>query len=86
MRSPERISHVERLREPGGFFVRDGARFRIVAGEPIFPDLRQPKEQEVARLTRAWSKQVEDIVRQFPEQWPWFHDRWKTSATQDEPR
>jgi Kdo2-lipid IVA lauroyltransferase/acyltransferase len=33
---------------------------------------------DAARDTQALQKQVEAVVRQYPEQWLWIHRRWKT--------
>ncbi len=32
----------------------------------------------VAGLTQKLTRLIEEQVRRFPEQWFWFHDRWKT--------
>jgi KDO2-lipid IV(A) lauroyltransferase len=59
------------LRTPRGLEVR-------VLAE-LVADRSRPREEEVARLTREWNAALEAIIRQHPEQWPWFHDRWKTT-------
>jgi KDO2-lipid IV(A) lauroyltransferase len=63
-----------------GFLLRnaDGS-LRIEVAEPIRPDRRAPRAEEVERLTRAWSAAVESAVRAAPEQWVWFHERWRTT-------
>jgi len=48
-----------------------------------FPVIR-PREgatraDEVERLTRAWSEQVEQSIRAHPADWMWFHQRWRTT-------
>ena len=30
------------------------------------------------QMTEAWSVIVEKYIRQFPDQWVWMHNRWKT--------
>lgn len=48
----------------------------------ILPPVEVPRtgdrEEDVVRITEACTKIIEDQVRQAPEQWFWFHDRWKT--------
>jgi KDO2-lipid IV(A) lauroyltransferase len=63
-----------------GVLLRTGVdRFRLQLNPPMFPDRSRPKHEEVLRLTREWSRQMEEIIRAHPEQWPWFHNRWKTT-------
>lgn len=75
---PARLAYAANVPIWGGFFVREGEGFRIVPMEPIRPDVTRPKDAEVLRMTKAWSAQFEAIIRRYPEQWPWYHDRWKT--------
>jgi KDO2-lipid IV(A) lauroyltransferase len=62
------------------FFLRksDGT-FHVQGNPPIEVDATMPRDEQVAALTRAWSRQVEDVIRRYPEQWPWIHNRWKTT-------
>lgn len=63
-----------------GYMIDDeDGKHTVVFNEPVFPDPTQPKAAEIERLTRAWSRQLEDAIRANPEQWLWFHDRWKTT-------
>ena len=58
--------------------VHDGGRYRAFIEEPIMPMKDTLKEEAVRTLTESWSRVVENYVRQYPEQWVWMHDRWKT--------
>ena len=33
-------------------------------------------KQDVLENTQALIYRMEEIIRQYPEQWMWFHDRW----------
>lgn len=35
-------------------------------------------EEDVRRLTASFMSSIENVVRQYPEQWLWIHKRWKT--------
>lgn len=61
-------------------------RFKIVVHDPIYPDRSRPKGEELARITREWSRLVEEFILSYPEQWAWFHDRWKTTPERLEAR
>lgn len=34
-------------------------------------------EEKVARLTQHYNAVIEEVVRAYPEQWFWMHDRWR---------
>jgi KDO2-lipid IV(A) lauroyltransferase len=52
---------------------------------PLFPDPAADRKTEVERLTRAYLAYLEEAIREHPEQYFWFHKRWKTQppAPQD---
>ena len=63
------------------FIFRDPARkFHHVLrfGPPIGMDPGAPREEEVARVTRRCNEELEKVIREAPDQWMWFHRRWKT--------
>lgn len=39
-------------------------------------------EADLRVNTQRFTKAVEDIVREYPDQWFWFHQRWKTKQYQ----
>ncbi len=59
--------------------LRRGDGYVAHVNDPIFPDPTRPREEEVLRLTLEWSRQIQELIRRHPEQWPWFHNRWKTT-------
>lgn len=61
------------------FVIRVGARFRIVSYP--FDLVRTGNRREELHLnTQRWSTVLEDLIRENPDQWPWNHRRWKTTA------
>lgn len=60
------------------FMIRSGKRkYRLIIGEPVhWKDNGKPFEEQVAELTSIHQKIVEDIIRTYPDQWFWVHDRW----------
>lgn len=60
---------------------RDSAdgRYRARFYPPIYPDTKADRKSEVERLTRAHVAILEEAIREAPEQYFWFHNRWKTA-------
>ena len=65
-----------------GYIVRVGEkadRYLFCQTEPLRPeDYAGPHEEAIAKVAAYYTKSVEDIVRRYPEQWFWMHNRWKT--------
>lgn len=40
-------------------------------------------EDDVVRLTQYCNTLIEEKIRQYPEQWLWFHQRWKSKPSGD---
>ncbi len=61
------------------FLVRQpGGRYKIILGEIIRPRVEGSRDEAVKRYTAQWMAEFEKIIRQYPEQWAWMHNRWKT--------
>ena len=60
------------------YTVRIGRRrHRLVVEGPIEFD-RTDKRKALLEGTRAWTALLEEAIRRHPEQWVWFHRRWRT--------
>ena len=44
------------------------------------------QKEDIFRLTRRCTSIIEEKIRQYPEQWFWFHNRWKTRPPGQEKR
>jgi KDO2-lipid IV(A) lauroyltransferase len=60
------------------FMIHEGLGYRLYVEEPIWPSRESGREEAIKMMTEAWSQMVEHYVRQFPNQWVWMHNRWKT--------
>lgn len=58
---------------------REGAINHCVISDPFYPDDFRDKPDPVRAITQAITDLLEEFIRQHPEQWFWFHDRWKTA-------
>ena len=52
----------------------------IVKG-PLTVELSGNFEKDTINLTQKATAMLEEHIRQYPEQWVWFHERWKTKKT-----
>jgi len=59
------------------FCIYEGGRYRLKIFDPIFPPERR-SEESIYEITVKWQAAVEEAVRRWPDQWAWFHKRWKT--------
>jgi len=55
----------------------DGRHYELFIGEPIWPDSSEDKRAEIIRLTEAMTRSMEDVIRRYPDQYLWMHNRWK---------
>lgn len=59
-------------------------KYRLVAGELIpWKDTGQPLAEQIAELTQIHQNALEKLIREYPDQWLWMHNRWKGSGSPD---
>jgi KDO2-lipid IV(A) lauroyltransferase len=51
--------------------------FEGIVSDPLWPLEGQSELAEIRRLTEAMNRDMETIIRKYPEQYFWMHDRWK---------
>lgn len=55
----------------------DGRHMVTVMSEIEKPPAHLPEEERIRLLTAECSAAVERLIRLYPQQWVWFHDRWR---------
>lgn len=61
------------------FIIRkNDGRHRITVEPPLEMIVTGDKEQDILVNTRRYTEIIERYVREYPEQWMWFHNRWRT--------
>ena len=71
-----------RMGAPMIFFccVRDGkGSYRIHINGDYRAEPTGDMEADVIRVMTEVNRQLEEMIRLYPEQWLWFHDRWRSS-------
>ena len=63
----------------------NGEGYRTIAYKPIFPP-RERSEGNLIRFTALCQQAIERIVAEYPEQWAWFHPRYRTRPCDVEPK
>ena len=60
------------------FMIKIGHRkYRSIVGEPVeWTDNGKPMQEQVIELSRIHQGLVEEMIRKYPDQWFWMHNRW----------
>jgi KDO2-lipid IV(A) lauroyltransferase len=66
-----------------GYMVRlaDG-KYRLVIGEEVPVVQTGDRDADIAINTQNFTRIIENMIRQYPDQWLWVHQRWKTKPWQ----
>ncbi|GAB4542437.1 MAG: lipid A biosynthesis lauroyl acyltransferase [Thermodesulfovibrionia bacterium] len=57
---------------------RGDKHYEGFVSEPIYPEYNSDKRDEILRLTTEMNRMMEDVIKRYPEQYLWMHNRWKT--------
>ena len=63
-----------------GFAIRqESGKSKLVFFEPVeyVADEKESKEERLIAITQKYNDVFENIVKEYPEQWFWMHNRWK---------
>ena len=55
-------------------------KYKMILGDIIRPKIKTTKDEAVLEYTKAWSESLENVIRKYPDQWVWMHNRWKTEV------
>lgn len=66
------------------FMVRTGPhKYRLIIHPPVeWTDNGKPQEEQAKELTRLHQKIIENIIREYPDQWFWVHNRWNLKKSE----
>ncbi len=54
-------------------------KFKLIIKEPIEyrADEIENKDEKIKTITQKYNDVLEDVIREYPTQWFWMHNRWK---------
>jgi len=67
---------------PGYMARRPDGRYRFVIGPEMEVIDTGDRNADIVANTRRFTAEIEKTVRQYPDQWFWVHQRWKTRPCQ----
>ena len=53
-------------------------RYKVIVCPEVKTDPGADPDAEIYRVTLECTKALEGIIRTYPDQWPWQHNRWRT--------
>ncbi len=53
-------------------------KYEGFVSDPIWPGEYSSEKAEIFRITEEMTRKMETIIRKYPEQYLWIHNRWKT--------
>jgi len=54
------------------FLARIGqGKYELIVNDPV------EETGDIVKMTQAYNDEMEDIIRKYPSQWFWMHNRWK---------
>jgi KDO2-lipid IV(A) lauroyltransferase len=56
---------------------KENYQYEIITKEIIYDDLIETNDNNIIELTNRMQKHLEDVIRIYPDQWLWFHKRFK---------
>lgn len=63
---------------------KEGGKYDGFVCDPIWPGEYESEKAEIFRITTEMTRNMESIIRKYPEQYLWMHNRWKTYANTKE--
>jgi len=67
---------------PGYILRLENGKYKLVIKEEMQVVRTGDEDEDILINTQNFTRVIEDIVRQQPDQWLWIHQRWKTKPWQ----
>jgi KDO2-lipid IV(A) lauroyltransferase len=60
----------------------ENGNYKLLIGEEAELIRTEDRDADIIANTQNFTRVVEDMVRRYPDQWLWVHQRWKTKTCQ----
>jgi KDO2-lipid IV(A) lauroyltransferase len=57
--------------------IGKSSNFELILHDPLEPSITKDNEKDCYNIMLEVNKTLEQWIREKPEQWFWFHNRWK---------
>jgi KDO2-lipid IV(A) lauroyltransferase len=64
----------------------EGNKYQFIYGPPLEITRTGDRKEDLRINTENFHKEVEKIIKKYPTQWTWMHERWKTTPEMIEER
>ena len=63
---------------PMAIVRKDKNKYKIIVKPPVELTFSEDREKDITDVTQKCTKVLESIIREYPDQWLWMHERWKS--------
>ena len=63
---------------PMAIVRKDKNKYKIIVKPPVELTFSEDREKDIIDVTQRCTKVLESIIREYPDQWLWMHERWKS--------
>jgi Kdo2-lipid IVA lauroyltransferase/acyltransferase len=57
--------------------TKNPRRYEGYVSDPIWPRENPDEKEEILRLSTEMNRKMEEVIRRYPDQYLWMHNRWK---------
>ena len=79
-RLPVVPAFIARLKDARGNYTKH----KLIIEKPLDIKYTGNRKTDTMNILKMFNEKIEDIIKQYPEQWFWIHNRWKTRPDENE--
>ena len=79
-RLPVVPAFIARLKDAQGNYTKH----KLIIEKPLDIKYTGNRKTDMINILKMFNEKIEDIIKQYPEQWFWIHNRWKTRPDENE--